>query len=59
MYHTIKLATFIYNVIGYVDNAANSIVLHVNILFGIQLVNLLLLSYTQGQWPEVINQPSH
>jgi hypothetical protein len=31
---------------GYIDNADNGILVHVNIWFGIALMNLLLSSYT-------------
>jgi hypothetical protein len=40
------LIPFVYNLIGYVDNAANGIPLHVNMQFNIELVNMVLLSYT-------------
>jgi hypothetical protein len=46
LYHTRTLMPFIYNAISYIDNATNDILLHVKIFFGIELVNLILLSYT-------------
>jgi hypothetical protein len=32
--------------ISYIDNASNHILFHINIWFGIELMNLLLVSYT-------------
>jgi hypothetical protein len=35
-----------YNMISYIDNTTNDILLHVNIWFDVELVNVLLLSYS-------------
>jgi hypothetical protein len=41
------LVPFIHNVIDCIDNVINGILLHVNIWFDVESVNLLLLLYPQ------------